>query len=209
MRASSAVYDVLHLRIVSGHLKPGTRLSVPALARELEVSRSPVREAVMSLVGEGLAQETLNRGAVVTLFTPKSLVSLYEAREALEGMAARLAAPLFGLDERQRMLEILREHEEVAKRGDFLRHIEVDAAFHLEIRRTAGSPTVSRMLGEIQAQVAVAMRSTSVSGGMRQAVEEHRAIFDALATGEPDGSEQAARRHIHRLTGLLRQEMAE
>jgi DNA-binding GntR family transcriptional regulator len=209
MRASSAVYDVLHLRIVSGQLKPGTRLSIPAIARELEVSRSPVREAVMGLVGEGLAQETLNRGAVVTRFTPTTLVSLYEAREALEGMAARLAAPRFGPDQRQRMLGILREHDEVARRGDFPRHIEVDAAFHLEIRRTAGSPAVLRMLDEIQAQVAVAMRSTSVSGGMRQAVDEHRAIFDALVAREPDESEQAARRHIHRLTGLLKQEVAE
>ncbi|WP_022885818.1 GntR family transcriptional regulator [Glaciibacter superstes] len=205
MKASSAVYEVLHLRIVSGKLKPGSRLSVPAIARELDVSRSPVREAVMGLVGEGLAQETHNRGAVVTRFTPAALVSLYEAREALEGMAARLAAPRFGTDERQRMLGILREHDEVARRGDFLRHIEVDAAFHLEIRRTAGSPTILRMLDEIQAQVAVAMRSTSVSGGMKQAVEEHRAIFDVLVTGEPEGSEQAARRHIHRLTGLLKE----
>lgn len=205
MKASSAVYDVLHVRIVSGQLKPGARLSIPAIARELGVSRSPVREAVLALVGEGLAQEALNRGAIVSQFTPAALVSLYEAREALEGMAARLAATHFDRDLRERMLAILREHTEVARRGDFLRHIEVDAAFHLEIRQAAQSPTVSRMLDEIQAQVAVAMRSTSATGGMIQAVSEHRAIFGALAAGDIEESERAARRHIQRLTAILKE----
>jgi DNA-binding GntR family transcriptional regulator len=87
-RVGEAVYRQLRQWILDGRLPPGARLSVPALARELGVSRSPVRDAVLHLVREGLGQETLNRGAVVRTIGRQELANLYEAGEALEGMAA-------------------------------------------------------------------------------------------------------------------------
>ncbi|PSL06039.1 DNA-binding GntR family transcriptional regulator [Haloactinopolyspora alba] len=203
-RVGERVYRTLRRRILTGEFPPGTRLSVPAIARELGVSRSPVRDAVLQLGNEGLAQETFNRGAIVPQIDHDQLVSLYEAREALEGMTARLATVNFGPGVRRRLLGILDEHDEVVAAGDFTRHIDVDAAFHREIRTAACSPVVARMLEEIQGQVMIAMRSTSVSGGMAHAVEDHRKIFEALASGDPDAGEAAARQHISRLTSLLR-----
>jgi DNA-binding GntR family transcriptional regulator len=203
-RVGERVHRLLRDRILTGALPPGSRLSVPAIARELGVSRSPLRDAVLQLVREGLAEETFNRGAVVRLMSREHLISLYDAREALEGMAARLATAGFTPAGRRRLRDLLAEHDEVAAARDFTRHIEVDAAFHREIRRTAGSPVLARMLEEIQGQVMLAMRSTSVSGGMAQAVADHRRIFEALASGDPDASEAAARDHIARLRELLR-----
>ncbi|NED96079.1 GntR family transcriptional regulator [Phytoactinopolyspora alkaliphila] len=204
VRVGERVYRTLRHRILTGGLEPGERLSVPAIARELGVSRSPVRDAVLQLVREGLAQETLNRGAVISSIGRAELVSLYEAREALEGMAARLAAPHFTHDLRRRLLDNLAEHDEVVASGDFDRHIDVDAAFHREIRQSANSPVIARMLDQIQGQIMIAMRSTSVSGGMDRALHDHREIFEAVAAGDPDASEAAARRHIARLTEILR-----
>lgn len=203
-RVGEWVYRELRQRILMGQLLPGSRLSVPAIAREFGVSRSPVRDAVLHLVREGLGEETFNRGAVVRQLTPSYLVSLYDAREALEGMTARLAAERFDPALRRRMLGLLREHRRVVEAADFSRHIDVDAAFHREIRAAAASPVLSRMLEEIQGQVMVAMRSTSASGGMAQAVQDHQAIFEALAAGDSDASEVAARRHIARLRDVLR-----
>jgi DNA-binding GntR family transcriptional regulator len=203
-RVGETVYRVLRDRILSGAIPSGSHLSVPALAREFGVSRSPVRDAVLRLAKEGLTRETLNRGAVVPRFDRSELFSLYEAREALEGITARLAAPHFSAQLRRRLLGILTEHEQVAAAGDFARHIELDAAFHREVRQAANSPVVARMLEEIQGQVMIAMRSTSVSGGMPQAVEDHRRIFEALAEGNAEASEAAARDHIIRLRELLR-----
>lgn len=204
-RAGDRVYQILRRRILMGEISAGERLSVPALARDLDVSRSPVREAVLRLCREGLAQEERNRGAVVPHPDTRTLISLYQAREALEGVTARLAAANFSADVRRRLLAILTEHEEVVAEGDFTRHIEMDAAFHREMREIADSPVMARMLDEIQGQVMLAMRSTAVSGGPQQAVEDHRRIFEALATGDPDASERAARQHIARLIELLRQ----
>jgi DNA-binding GntR family transcriptional regulator len=203
-RVGERVHRLLRDRILTGALPPGSRLSVPAIARELGVSRSPLRDAVLQLVREGLAEETFNRGAVVRLMSREHLISLYDAREALEGMAARLATAGFTPSVRRTLRDLLAEHDEIAAAGDFTRHIEVDAAFHREIRRIAGSPVLARMLEEIQGQVMVAMRSTSVSGGMVQAVADHRRIFEALASGDSDASEAAARHHIARLRELLR-----
>ncbi len=204
-RIGDELYVAIRERIMAGQLEPGARLSVPALAQEYEVSRSPVRDAVIRLVQEGLARDTVNRGAVIATPDLRELVSLYEAREALEWAAARLAAEHYTPALRQRLLAILAEHEQVAKDGDFPRHVSLDAAFHRELRQAAESPVLERMLDGIQDQIGLAMRSTSVTGGMRRAVADHRAIFEAVTSRDPEAAAEAARVHIHRLKELLRE----
>jgi len=204
-RMGDMVYESLREAIVSGLVAPGARLSVPAIAAQYAVSRSPVRDAVIRLVQEGLARDTVNRGAVVAALDPGELVSLYEVREALEWAAARLAAQHTTPGLRRRLLAILTEHEQVLREGDFARHVALDAAFHRELRLAADSPVLLRMLDDIQDRVVLAMRSTSLSGGMRRAVEEHRKIFEAVSAGQGEAAAEAARAHISRLTQLLRQ----
>lgn len=199
-----AIYRDLRDRIVAGEIAPGSRLSIPALAQQYRVSRSPVREAVLRLVATGIARQSLNAGAVVAPVDLAELVGVYEAREGLEWAAARLAAahPAHGL--RRSLLEILTQHERVAAAGDFTRHVELDAQFHRAIRLAAMSPLIESMLDDIQDRVVIAMRSTSVSGGMEQAVADHRRIFERVVAGDVDGAGEAARAHIARLTELLR-----
>jgi DNA-binding GntR family transcriptional regulator len=204
-RVGDTVYQALRESILSGRISPGARLSVPAIAQEYAVSRSPVRDAVIRLVQEGLARDTVNRGAVVAALEPGELVSLYEVREALEWAAARLAAQHTTPGLRRRLLAILTEHEQVVQEGDFARHVALDAAFHRELRLAADSPVLLRMLDDIQDRVVLAMRSTSLSGGMRRAIEEHRTIFEAVSTGRGEAAAEAARAHINRLKELLRE----
>ncbi|MBL7259464.1 GntR family transcriptional regulator [Paractinoplanes lichenicola] len=203
-RVGEVLYLALRDRILSGELKPGAKLSVPALAEEFGVSRSPVRDAVIRLVQEDLVTETMNRGAEVARITREELVSLYEAREVLEGAVARLATEKYQASLRRTLLALLTEHREVAAQQDFGRHIELDAAFHRAIRQAAQSPVLARMLDGVQGRVLVAMRSTSLTGGMVQAVHEHQAIFEAIGSGDADAAEEAARAHIRRLKELLR-----
>jgi DNA-binding GntR family transcriptional regulator len=204
-RVGDTVYEALRESIVSGRILPGARLSVPAIAEQYAVSRSPVRDAVIRLVQEGLARDTVNRGAVVAAPEPHELISLYEVREALEWAAARLAAQHTTPGLRRRLLAILAEHEQVAQEGDFTRHIALDAAFHRELRLAADSPVLLRMLDDIQDRVVLAMHTTSLSGGMRRAIEDHRAIFEAVSAGRGEAAAEAARAHITRLKELLRE----
>jgi DNA-binding GntR family transcriptional regulator len=202
--AGDAIYRDLRDRIVAGEITPGSRLSVPALAQKYHVSRSPVREAVLRLVQSGIARQSLHAGAVVAPVDLGELVGVYEAREGLEWAAARLAAARQERGLRRRLLEILTEHEQVAATGDFARHVELDAAFHRAVRQAAHSLLVESMLDDIQDRVVIAMRSTSVSGGMRQAVADHRRIFEAVSAGDVEAAGAAASGHIARLTALLR-----
>jgi len=186
-----------------GHLPPGSRLSVPALAREFGVSRSPIRDAVLHLVRDGLGEETLNRGAIVRTFSPAHLLSLYEGMEALEGMAARLAADRSDAAVHKRLTDMVREHHhDIAGTGS---RWPVDAAdaFHGEIWAAAASPVLARMLEDLQGQVRLAMCSASLGGGNAHAIEDHRELLDAIAAGDADASEAAARRHVVRLRAML------
>lgn len=208
VRVGTSVYEFLRAKILTGELPPGSRLAIPALAKELDVSRSPVRDAVLQLVREGLAVEEFNRGAVVYLPTHATLVSLYHAREAMEGMAARLAADAISGSTLDQLDAVLREHESIDP-DDFARHIELDARFHRAIRDAATSPVLAKMLEEIQGQVIVAMRFTNLSGGVRRATADHRSILEALARHDVDAAESAARAHISRLTRILEDEEEE
>ncbi len=202
-RVGEWIYRELRRRILKGHMPPGSRLSVPALAREFGVSRSPVRDAVLHLVRDGLGQETLNRGAIVRTFSPAHLVSMYEAMEALEGMAARLAADRSGPESHRRLTELVREHQQViAVTGS---RWQVDAAdrFHDEIWVAAVSPALARMLEDIQGQVRLAMCSASTSGGRVHAIEDHQELLAAIVSGDAAASEAAARRHVARLRAML------
>lgn len=203
-RVGEVIYKNLRDRIISGELRPGARLSVPALAEEFHVSRSPVRDAVIRLVHEYLVTETMNRGAEVARISRAELVSLYEAREVLEGAVARLATEKYKASLRRSLLALLAEHRMVAEQGDFARHLELDAAFHREIRQAAQSPVLARMLDGVQGRVLVAMRSTSLTGGIAQAVHDHQTIFEAIGSGDAEAAEEAARSHIRRLKELLR-----
>jgi DNA-binding GntR family transcriptional regulator len=202
-RVGEWIYRELRRRILMGHLPPGSRLSVPALAREFGVSRSPIRDAVLHLVRDGLGEETLNRGAIVRTFSPAHLVSLYEGMEALEGMAARLAADRSGPEMNRRLRELVREHQQVIEVTGSCWQVNVADAFHCEIWTAAASPVLSRMLEDIQGQVRLAMCSASMGGGRAHAIEDHQEVLDAIASGDADASEAAARRHVVRLRAML------
>lgn len=202
-RINDAIYSRLREEIIAGQLPPRSRLSVPALAERLHVSRSPVRDAIVRLIQDRLATEEPRRGAVVTLVGPRELATIYEVREVLEGLAARLAIECAG----RRLVDALRDtmhtHERAVAEGDMFRHMECDMHFHALIREAAGNPELKRMLDEIQTQVRLAMQTTVVTGGPRRALEDHRAILAAFEDSDPVAAEQAARAHIARLRVAL------
>src|SRR5437867_6791605 len=90
--ASVAATELIRQAILDGRLEPGSRLKEEELARELGISRTPVREALLMLQAEGLVDAVPNRGAMVRVHTPEDLDDLYQLRALLEGYAARRAA---------------------------------------------------------------------------------------------------------------------
>lgn len=191
--------------ILNHQFPPGTRLSVPEMARRLGISRSPAREAIARVADEGLARMEPNRGAVVTTIRVGDLVEIYSLREVLEGLACRLACERLTQENGAELSSIVEAHEIAVTEGNVERHYELDQRFHGTIRRVAGNGRLSDTLDRLQGQIRVAMRTTHrSSGGMKAAVAEHRAMLDALLNRTPEEAEQAARRHVSRLLGELR-----
>lgn len=199
-------YVTLRDAILSHELRPGARLSVPVVAEQLGISRSPAREAIARIAHEGLALVTPHRGAVVADVAPADLAEIYQLREVLEGLACRLAAELATDGDLATLRALLEEHAEAVTDNDPERHYDLDAGFHAAIRDIAASSRLSSSLEMLQGQIRLAMHRTHRSrGGMAQALAEHRLILGAIESGNPQVAETVGRAHIARLLTELRQ----
>ncbi|WP_255949835.1 GntR family transcriptional regulator [Streptomyces odontomachi] len=203
-RIADSVFQGLREAVLDGRIPPGRRLSVPALAQQLDVSRSPVREAVARLTADGLAVESPRRGAVVATITLADLAELYEVRGALEGVVARLAIERSGPELADRLDEVLAEHQAALDAGDIQTVQRCDAAFHRLIRQASRHDYASRLLDQIQSQVRLAMRTTMVAAGPERALREHREIATAIRLGDAELAERRAQAHVARLRDALR-----
>lgn len=197
-RIADMVYGVLRRAIVRHELAPGTHLSVPALTEQFGVSRTPVREAVQRIVREGLATEAPHRGAFVTEFRAPELEPLYEVRQALEVLAARLAARRAQPSDVARLQEILEAQEQALGADDIERHVDADIGFHAAMLATARNPALTEMLAQVYGRIRSAMLIRVSPTGPEQALEDHRAILRAVADGDPDAAAHAARQHMDR-----------
>ena len=195
-RLADHVYDVLRGRILAGSLVPGDRLSVPLLAAELEVSRSPVREAVQRLVVEGLADEELHRGARVAGVDAAGLADVFVVRAVLEGLAAALAATSDTTELVARLSTAIADHTHAIRADDEQAIIAADQAFHRVVLEAAGNPHLDRALGPLLGRTRVSMLSADLSRWPRMALAEHKAILAAISEGDALAAERAARDHV-------------
>lgn len=195
-RLADQVYDVLRGRILDRSLVPGDRLSVPLLASELELSRSPVREAVQRLVVEGLAEEHVHRGARVAGVDAADLADVFAVRGTLEGLAASLAAA----GDTEGLVAALRasiaDHSAAIAADDEQAILAADRAFHNALLAAAHNPHLDRALGPLLGRAQVAMLSGDLSSWPRKALAEHKAILAAVRAGDADAAGRAARDHV-------------
>ncbi|WP_026298941.1 GntR family transcriptional regulator [Deinococcus aquatilis] len=201
--ASARVVDVVRERlrgaILSGELAPGSRLSVPELARQLEVSRSPVREAVLLLVGEGLAVEHSRRGVEVVNLTLTDLLELYELRANLDSLAARLAAARMSSTDLAALRGVL-DAQGAAAIGDWRGFRELDARFHQIIVQTSGNGRLARHAELLAREMRLAgPLHINESWHLKQSHEEHREIERALRQRDAPAAELAMHAHLTRV----------
>lgn len=205
-------YNLILERILDGKLEPGAALSVPALARSTNLGRSPVREAVQRLIYEGLAQHVHNRGAVITKLQPADLPDIFEAKEPLEGIAARRAAA----NAREADLESLRglvnqQNQALAAApttAGVLMHLDVE--FHQLIAELSGSATLSAVLSQFTTRTHLVVPAAWNNPVYAQAsIDEHEAIVQAIAAADTSSAQEAAMRHTRNVCTRLTRWLAE
>jgi DNA-binding GntR family transcriptional regulator len=205
---AAAAYEALRAEIVDGRLQPGQRLRTAALAERLGFSRTPIREALVLLEGEGLVKLEPRRGAVVRAFAGEDLMDLYEVRALLEAHAARRAAEHIGPADLQRLHELvaLGEGRRTATRDDAEAQIGWNVEFHRVVCRAADSPRLLEALRAV-AGIPLAFRTATWLDDAQRArsLASHREVADALSAGSAERAEAAMRMHLLGARDYLRE----
>lgn len=197
-RLVERVEATLREAIMSGQLAPGAHLSVPEIARQLGVSRTPAREALFALERLGLVEVRPRRGAVVVAGGPDELRQLFEVREALEGMAARLAAAQMTGPDVAALHTTLDWQRTAVEAGDLEAHVEADLQFHAMVAVGSANPRLSESIGQLSDQISVLLRLNSGRpGGMGEGVlRAHGRIVRSIERHDGEQAEQRMREHI-------------
>jgi len=203
-------YGLIRSFIVDGTYHPGEQLGEVEIASRLGISRSPVREAFQKLAMEGLVDLVSRRGAFVATFDVARVSALFEVREALFGMAARLAATRGADDALRNLARILTATRAILDRSEASSYPS-DLDFHRGIALAAGNKPLADKALEVELQVQLArLRST---GGRparaRNAYREHEAVLDALRARDGDRAEREMRRHVRNGLASVREALTQ
>lgn len=197
--SAQRVYDTTKERILSGELPGGSLLSEVEVARHLQVSRTPAREAFVRLQAEGLLSLLPRRGAVVTPMTPGDAIDLLEVRESLEVSAVRRLARQ--PDRSARLAAARAELDDQATHAaglDLPAFAVSDQRFHLAVVEAAGNALACRLyatLGDRQRQMTAGAVASDLDR-LARLLGEHRGLLRAAERGDVDGFARALRRHF-------------
>ena len=202
--------EQLEAAIYAGEIAAGARVSEQALAQRFGIGRGAIREAVRTLEGRGLLQRSPYAGTRVVNPSLDEVEQLLQAREALEGMASRLAAELMSLHETRALRACLAEHGKAVEadlQGGPFRRGTADNDFHVQIVRGSRNRWIYDMLcRDLYGMLRVLrLRSSNFRQRHQAAVEEHDAILVAIERRDPDEAERLMRLHNrHARENLLR-----
>ena len=194
------VADALRALLITGAMKPGQVYSAPKLASRFGVSATPVREAMLDLVSEGLVTVVRNKGFRVTELDDKELDSIAELRGLIEvpvmGMVAEECDEALALEvERLRPLAI--EITKAAAAGDLLTYTEVDNEFHARFLALHGNPRVVSVVHDLRLRSRLfGLESLAAAGVLAQMSQEHEEMVDAALRRDGDGMREVMGRHI-------------
>jgi DNA-binding GntR family transcriptional regulator len=196
--------------IMRGRYAPGHPIPERLVAQELEVSRVPVREALIQLERDGLVSITPGRGAYVRTLTGENMQSLYETREALEGMASRLAAGRMGPEHLAPFTEKYRGllSDSLSMDGSSVAKLGND--FHDTIIRGSRNSVIIELSAVIADRVELCRRMCYGQASRPlalRAAEEHLKIAEAIDQGDPEVAERRMREHIAWWAQFLRTNM--
>lgn len=183
---------------MEGELSPGERIVESTLAAALGVSQTPVREALASLAREGLVVKVDHRGTFVTSLDPRQLYELLTLRAVLEGYCARLLSQRLTSEGVAALEALIDRITAAAESGDLEAVTEIDFAFHWKLCELSGHRLLRDVLSTLQRQMrlALAVADAVYSVELRDVVESHRALVQALTQGDPDIAERAAKNHV-------------
>lgn len=191
------VLERLRKAIIKGTLEPGDRLVETYIAENMGVSRTPVREAFRQLEIEGLAENVPRKGTVVKGISQKDILEIYEIREMLEGLSARLACSNISKEQIDDLKEKISKMEQLIDNKDSTGYWKLHGEFHDIIQHVSGNKRLIDQMKQINEYLSDLRTRTLVMDKRRRgAMEEHKKLIKAFEEKDEMLSEQIGREHV-------------
>lgn len=195
---SREVFDRLRDAIWSGDLPPGTPLREAHLAKQLNVSQVPVREALLQLEHLGLVLRVPDRGTTVTKLTRTEILQMMEVRRHLEGLAFQLAAPRVTKEIAEELRSHVHRMEDLAAKNDHFGVAEEDFSFHRAVWKISGNDVLAKTLEHLCTAVYafVSLKRHAAGETMKSAARSHKRLLDALLSHNEERIQAEVVKHL-------------
>lgn len=195
------VKQALRSAIVSGEMRPGEVYSAPSLGEQFGVSATPVREAMLDLVREGLVTPLNNRGFRVTEVSDQDLEEVAGIRLLLEPPAVEAATPVIPAGELASLRLLADEILVHAERGELVEYLSKDSDLHLTILRYTGNDRLVDLVAQLRSQTRLfGLSRLAAQGRLADSAREHHEILAAIAARDAAGARELVRAHIAHVT---------
>jgi DNA-binding GntR family transcriptional regulator len=197
------VTHALRAALVSGQMRPGEVYSAPMLAAQFGVSATPVREAMLDLVREGLVTTARNRGFRVRQLSERELDEITEVRRLLEVPTTVKTIDLVTPETLKELRPMALRLVEAAAEKDLIAYLEHDRQFHLRLLAVAGNESLERLVGELRSRTRLfGLGRLADSGELAASAREHVEMLDLIAAKDRPGLERLMMRHISHIRGV-------
>jgi len=197
------VVDVLRAALVAGELRPGQVYSAPALARRLGVSATPVREAMLELVKEGMVEIVPNKGFRVTAVSDRQLDEYTHVRSLIEIPTTVGLATAADPGDLKALRPLALEIVSAATKGDLIEYVEADLHFHVRLLALAGNDHLVEVVRDLRRRSRLYGLTALVEAGrLKASAEEHLELLDALLARDAEAVREVMTRHLGHVRGL-------
>lgn len=197
------ITNTLRAAIVSGEMAPNQVYSAPALSKRFGVSATPVREAMLDLISEGLVVPEPNKGFRVTEMSETDLDELTSVRLLIEPRATRDVVTRIPAEDIPRLREIAERIVRSSQKADLIEYVQADTEFHLSLLEYSGNKRLVALVSSLRSQTRLLGLTALVEEGiLPNSAQEHFEILDLIEQGDEPGVEELIRRHIGHVRGI-------
>jgi DNA-binding GntR family transcriptional regulator len=202
------IYISLKKSIIRGDLKRGKRVFIDQIAREINVSRTPVREAILKLEQEGLMKSMPKNGFIVSRFSEKDIKEIFGIRSVLEGYAGWLAVAKMNQRHIASLEKIILQSESCLRQGNMGELSKINDKFHDKINKWSGSDRLYRMIQELRDYIMIYRIAILKTAGKAEiSIADHRMILAAIKAGESERTRELIQAHISKGLGIILKEL--
>jgi DNA-binding GntR family transcriptional regulator len=200
------IADTLREMIMTGELKEGDKINENELCASMEISKTPLREALRVLSVEGLISLVPNRGSFVTKPTIEEIQEMFEVMSVLEGVCARVAADKMTAEEFSQLEQLHAALEEKFECRDQTEYIRINNRYHSFIQELAGNRTLNQIVNVLRKKILLyRFQSLNLPGRFEDSIKEHRQLLATFRERDGRRAEKIMKKHLKKQSQALEQ----